>query len=232
MVLRCAVEPEETSPRRFAQGHGREELAPGHRAVARDQSIRGEALAREEHAEPETVPAIEVEVGELPLALDFDPELTQERPRHVAVREWRLDAHRSAVADEDPPLVAELVALGVSSEVVVVVEDEDPALGAEDLPVKVGRGQAGQAAADDHQVVGVGILDVGLRPVRVVAIPRRMRRLEGAGMAAAQAGESRRVVVGVRFGREETDANWQDAAPSRTSRPGQCRRRRPQPPRR
>ena len=149
------------------------------------------------------MPAIEVEVGELPLALDLDAELAQERPRHVAVGEWRLDAHRAAVADEDPSLVAELVALGVASEVVVVVEDEDPALGAEDLPVEVGGSEAGQAAADDHQVMDVAILDVGPWPTRVVPVPRRMRRLEGAGVAAAQAGERRRVVVGARFGREE-----------------------------
>ena len=72
----------------------------------------------------------------------------------------------------------ELVALGVSAEVVVIVEDEDACFCACCLAIEVRRCQAADAAADNNQIVGLAGVDrlASLVPKRAVA--QAMRGIE------------------------------------------------------
>ena len=62
-----------------------------------------------------------------------------------------MDHHRAAVADDQPSIHDELVALGVSAEVVVVVEHENAGLG-QRLAEVVGGGKPAQPRAHDDGV--------------------------------------------------------------------------------
>ena len=93
----------------------------------------------------------------------------------------------------------ELVALGVAAEIVVIVEDEDARARAR-RAIELRRRQPADAAAHDHQVVAfAGAATARLRPE--IAVAQAMRVLEDAGVAAAQAGEGRRIVSGRVLGR-------------------------------
>src|SRR5206468_9138166 len=90
---------------------------------------------------------------EFAVPLHLDAELLNEPLRRVAVRKRRRDAHRPAIADERTGLEAELVPLGVSAEVVVVVEDKNLLRHAERAPPEMGAGKPRDAGLDDDEVV-------------------------------------------------------------------------------
>jgi hypothetical protein len=86
----------------------------------------------------------------------------------------------------------EFVAFGVPAEIVVIIENEDAAICGRVCAIKVRGGETADAATDDDQIVFLS----GIRRRRPgTAIAQRMSVLEGAGVAAAQAGEQRRVVA-------------------------------------
>ncbi len=129
-------------------------------------------------------------------ARHVDAEVGDEALRHrrCTAPGCRSTACRRSRGYVRPPC-AELVALRVAAEVVVVVEDQDARRG----PARCGRRrrrQAADAAADHHQVVALaGRGAVELEP----AVPQAMRGLEGAVVAAAQPDQRRRVVAGGPF---------------------------------
>ena len=88
----------------------------------------------------------------------------------------------------------------MAAEVVVVVEDQHPLTGAERLLPEVRRRQAGQAAADDDQVVGFLRVDVDAGKRRVGPAVERGKALDRRGVLPAQAEASRRIRVGGRRG--------------------------------
>src|SRR5882724_7707215 len=95
----------------------------------------------------------------------------------------------------------EFVAFGVTAEIVMIVENEDAAMGLGLCAIEVRGGEAADAAADDDQVVFFARIG-GRGPGRAVA--QCMSVLEGASMTAAQAGEQRRVIAeGVLGGRRQ-----------------------------
>ena len=94
------------------------------------------------------------------VALHLDAELLDQPLGGVAVRIRRRDALRAAVSDEGAALVGELVALRVSAEVVVVVEDQDLLRVAEGAPPEVRGREARDAGADDHEVVMLARVDL------------------------------------------------------------------------
>src|SRR5262249_56535099 len=69
------------------------------------------------------------------------------------VRVGRVDRLAAAVADDQPAVERELVALGVPSEIVVVVEDQDARRGANGAAIEEGGREPADAAADHDQVV-------------------------------------------------------------------------------
>ena len=99
-------------------------------------------------------------VLELPVAPDLDAEFFDQPLGRIAIGVRRGNAHRAAVADVCAPAVGELVALGVATEVVVVVEDEDLLIIAEGSSPEVCGRKPRDAAADDDQVVVLARVDV------------------------------------------------------------------------
>ena len=80
----------------------------------------------------------------------------------------------------------------MAAEVVVVVEDQNPP-GVDGLREKeMRRGKPADSRAHHNEIVGFAGVDAGLL-FRSVA--KRVRRLERSGVAAAHAGEQRRIVA-------------------------------------
>jgi hypothetical protein len=129
--------------------------------------------------------------GPVPVACPVDAQVPEEPGRDWAVLRGRLDVERASVAQVEAPVVAELVALGVAPEVVVVVEHQHAAVGAADLPSEeVGGGQAADAAADHHQVVRLAGV---ARGVVCLAADEPVRDFPRAVVAPPHAGSGRRV---------------------------------------
>ncbi len=126
----------------------------------------------------------------------IDPDRLHQPQRLGAVREWRRDAGGPAVGDEQASARAELVPLGMSAEVVVVVENEDLRRRARPRAVEVRRRQSADAAAHHDEIVGFArvLRRAGVAPEITVA--QRMRHVERSVVAAAHAGQRRRIVTG------------------------------------
>ena len=158
--LRLALGRDRELRDEFAQRLGVEQVRAevvgqhGHR-VAGGEHVAPERLACKEHParqlERRIEPALEGGIE----ARDVDAEILEQTLGHGAVeRLGRLQRLAAAVAQDQAAIEAELVALGVAAEVVVVVQDQDsrPAIGA---PVEPGRRQAADAAADHDQIVAL-----------------------------------------------------------------------------
>ena len=106
----------------------------------------------------------------------------------------RFDVQGATVQREHPAVVAELVALGVPAEVVVVIENQD-FRASTDVTKKVVRGgQPTQTAAHDHQVVG--FIQAGrARQIHLASIAKLMSDFERSRMTPAHANARRRVIV-------------------------------------
>ena len=187
----------------------RNHRVPGHQRVA------AERLAIEEHAarEPERGIKAPLERGIEPRHVDA--EIAQQAfCRFAPQRPRRLDRLAAAVADDEPPIERELVALGVTAEIVVIVEHEDARIGAGRAAVEPRRSQSADAATDDDEIVA--FLDRCGIDAEALPLPRkRMRNLERAGMLTAQAGQRRRVArrVGRNLrGRRQARCNRQGGA--------------------
>ena len=125
-----------------------------------------------------------------PLRVDGD--VLQQLAGHLGVAPRRIDRLTAAVADQQLAVDVELVALGVPAEVIVIVEHQNPRLRADALAMEQGRRQPRDAAADDHQIIGL----VGQRgrPGPGRSVPGQpVGHLERPGMAAAHAGKRRRI---------------------------------------
>ena len=105
-----------------------------------------------------------------------------------------LDVQRSAIDGEQASVVAEFIAFGVSAEIVVIVEDQDARIAAGALQEVIRRAQAADAAAGDHQIVGlVGVRHRG--QIHVAAVAKLMRHFKRSGMVAPHSGQRRRIVI-------------------------------------
>ena len=122
----------------------------------------------------------------------LDPQLPNERDGLIGPLRGRHHVGGAAVRDQLLAVVEKFVALGVSAEIVVIVEDQDAGIGAGALAIQIGRGEAAQAAAHDDEVIALPhVLGAG----EALAIPQGMSALERAGMLAAHAGAHRRIAV-------------------------------------
>src|SRR5206468_3668180 len=132
-------------------------------------------------------PGVETALEHAVPARDVHAQLGEQRARDRAVRRRTVDGERAPVADQRAAADPELVTARVTTEVVVVVEDENARGGAGRLAEVPGRGQPADAGAHDDQIValaGVGGR-TGPGPERPVA--QRVGDFERAGVAAAQA---------------------------------------------
>ena len=108
--------------------------------------------------------------------------------RDGAVRRGALDGECSAETQAERVVHAELVALGVSAKVVVIVEDQDAGFAAGGLAIEVRRGKTADAAADDDQIVGfAGVFGLARGiPERAVAQGCERRRTNRDGCRACR----------------------------------------------
>ena len=88
------------------------------------------------------------------VASPVDAELSQKTGRHRAVLRRSFHVHRAAVHEEHAPLISELVPLGVPSEVVVVVQDEDSGIGTHLLAKEISGRKPTDASSHHDEVVG------------------------------------------------------------------------------
>src|ERR1019366_1680038 len=125
-----------------------------------------------------------------------DAEFFHDAFGHGAVGSRAFYGRRAAETEAERAADTEFVALGVSTEVVVVVEDENAGFRTGCFAVEVSGGQAANAAADDDQVVGFAGFFGLARRIPECAVAQGVSSVEGTGVAATHAGESGRVIVG------------------------------------
>ena len=122
--------------------------------VAGHQRVAPEGFAREEHAarEPERGIELALERGLEPR--DVDAKVPQQGLGGIAVERFRrLQRFAAAVAEDQPVADAELVALGVTAKVVVIIEDEDARVGAGGTAIVIRCRKPADPATHDHEVV-------------------------------------------------------------------------------
>src|SRR5580704_10003188 len=125
----------------------------------------------------------------------IDAQRFQQAVGHGAVRPWAVDQQGAAVDQLDAPIERKLVALGVTAEIVVVVEDQDAGV-LVFCPIEMRRRQPADAAAHDNEVVGfIGLFEIA-RSRPEIAVAQAVCGFVGAGMAAAQPGQRRRIIAG------------------------------------
>ena len=102
---------------------------------------------------------------------NIDAQLLNHTLSHGAIGSGALNREGAAKTQAECVVHAEFVALGVSAEIVVVIENEDASLRARRLAIEVRRREAADAAADNDQIVGfAGVFGLARRvPERAVA---------------------------------------------------------------
>ncbi len=103
-----------------------------------------------------------------------------------------MQGFTAAVAQPQAIGGGELVTLGVAAEVIVVVEQQDLFIRAEQLLIEAGGGQTADAGADDHQIVLPLKGNIG-KVILFAIAGDAVGRFERARVVAAQAGEGGRV---------------------------------------
>src|ERR1700732_5548371 len=94
----------------------------------------------------------------------------------------RFDRLWAAVAEKHALTSMKLIALGVSSKVVVIIEEQEASVGSGGLAVKISGRQTTDAGSDHDQIVGL-VVSNGFGPF--FAIAQGMGNLPRAVMAAA-----------------------------------------------
>ena len=114
---------------------------------------------------------------------------------HGAVGPRAVDQQGAAVDQLETAVERKFVALGVTAEIVVVVENEDAGVRMF-CPIEMRCREPADAAAHDDEIVGfIRWLEiVRLRPE--IAVAQAVRGFKCAGMTAAQPGQRRRIIAG------------------------------------
>src|SRR6266576_1976173 len=174
----------------FAERCFCQEVGPGNSTLSSilcgatdDEAIRSESFFVEEVSRLQTfvhfaVVVLFFELGRL------DSQFGKQAARFRAVRKRRFDGNRATVGKKHPTVDVKLVALGMTAEIIVVIENQD-ASGRILFAAKIRGRQPAYAAARDHQIIGLARFDgrASLLPKTPVAL--RVGSLERAIMASA-----------------------------------------------
>jgi hypothetical protein len=125
-----------------------------------------------------------------------DAERIQQAGGHAAIGAGAVDAERAAIDQLDFAAKRELVALGVTAKIVMVVEDQDAGGGTRPGTVEIGGGEAADPATNDDQVVMLPRFDWRGSGFQEGAVTQRVGGLETAGVAAPHSGQRGRVIAG------------------------------------
>ena len=120
--------------------------------------------------------------------IDFDADVSEQLRRLLRVLPRRLQRLAASIPDQFLTIYLELVALGVTAEVIVIVYDEDFFVGTLLLQVEIRCGEPGNTATNNNKVIGsIGLL------IRVAELRAchcySMRNLERTRMTTTQAGQ-------------------------------------------
>src|SRR5690606_32029867 len=147
------------------------------------ERIGAEMLAREKHAARQPERRIELALERSLETPDIDAELFQKAACGVAEQALRrLQGFAAAIAPAQPAADGEFVALGVTAEIVVIIEDQDAGIRLLHS-VEIGRRKPADAGADHDEVIL--LLEGKRREGRGVAVAQGMRGLVGAVMLTA-----------------------------------------------
>src|SRR5438067_4805544 len=89
-----------------------------------------------------------------------------------------------------------LVPLGVTSEIVVIIEDENAAPVSSRFPVEMRRSQPADSTPDDNKVVFLAGVGWRTSSLPVIMVAYGMRNFVDAVMVSSQSGKHRWIVVG------------------------------------
>ena len=101
----------------------------------------------------------------------------------------------AAVADDRAPIELELIALCVTAEIIVIVENQDTRIGML-LPIEMSGRQSADARADDDQIVNVRLRIVNAAPILSPPPRQLVGYFVRARMASTEPGPARRVADG------------------------------------
>jgi hypothetical protein len=189
IILACGEQPRQIGPHRRGQRGLAEKLRPWFLSGAGDQPVGAKMFLVEKGrgAQPG------IGIGFITaVAGQIDAKIGEQLFRGETIGKRRFNAHRAAIAKDGAAPVSKLVALGMAAEIVVIVDDQYLAIGAERLAVEIGGRQPGNAAPDDHQIIMFAAV-IGRHGAVKFAITRLVGHFERAGILAAQAAAQRRV---------------------------------------
>src|SRR5262249_30723197 len=128
--------------------------------------------------------------------LYIDAEVVKHALGNVTVVAGAFDGLRSAVAKDEPAIHSKFIALGVSAEVVVIVENQNARIAAYLLTIKVrGRESADTAANDDEVVRFLGFFRRTER-IPMFTVAQLVRKGVGPVVVPTHAGQRGRVIAG------------------------------------
>ncbi len=129
-----------------------------------DEPVAAKHFLVEKDFRDSSASAIDLAVQIFGKAGDVDSEFFNHAFGDCAVGLLTFDGVGAAIADEGSVVYAEFVAAGVSTEVVVIIEDENARLRAGGFAIEVSGGESADASADDDQIVGLaGVLGLPCR---------------------------------------------------------------------
>ncbi len=126
----------------------------------------------------------------------------QQALRDFAVFSGTLDGLRPAVAQEQAPANAEFVALGMTSKVVVIIENQNSCILAGPLPEKVRGSESADTSPNDDQVVVLSRIFGRAERIRRFSVAQAMGEGKRSIVIAAHPRPCRGVIVRSLFWRE------------------------------
>ena len=168
-----------------------DEILPRPAAIAGDELSLPVRFGIERNAVRQAQVVVEVLVVVVVEALDVNADVFQQLTGNGRIARRRIDRLGTAVRNLPFAAHVELVAFGVATKVIVVIEHQNACVRML-APIEVRRRQTANATADNHQVDI--LIDLGCLPSATRYA--RMHRLPGTFVAAAQTGFCRRVVAG------------------------------------
>jgi hypothetical protein len=156
-------------PRRHEKPKG--ESAANPRRRIGDQFVGAECFLVEKDLRAQAERPVQIPVDVFGVGGNIDSQFLDQSLGHGAVRSRAFDGKCPAKTQHGSLGEVELIALGVSAEVIVIVKNQDARLGSRNFAKKVRRREPADSAAHHHQIVSLPGVNrgPGLAPKSAVA---------------------------------------------------------------
>ena len=161
----------------------------------RDQFIATEGFTIEKYSRSQAERGILLAIYKTGKGSNIDSEFFDKTSSHRAVWSRAFNGKSSAKPDQHIAGLMKFVALGVSAEVVVIIQDQNAGVCLALLAIKVGSGESADSASHNHQVVFFACVRWGSGMLPEVAIANGVRCFVYLVMVAAHTVQSRRVIA-------------------------------------